>query len=73
MSTIFDKVKAQREMIAGLADILRVLNARTRAAEQRMSESEAELLQYRKLEGFVKELMQEYRDKLAAAEAELRA
>jgi len=54
MIAAFDPLKAAREELAGLNDILRVLMQRERRCEELMSEAENELNAVRKIIGYVR-------------------
>jgi hypothetical protein len=50
----FDPLRAAREELESLGSISRVIAERVRAAEQRAGEAEAEMMAYRKLDGFMR-------------------
>jgi hypothetical protein len=50
--TEFDALKAVREELAALSDVLRVMKLREQAAEAAMGQAEVELNAVRKLRGF---------------------
>jgi hypothetical protein len=64
--TDFDPIKAQREEVAGLADVHRVIATRAREAEQRLAEAEADHDSFVKLSAFVVGLLDEAKAKLRA-------
>lgn len=68
--TEFDPIKAMREELAGLADILSTIQRRERAAEEAMSEAENELNAVRKLRGFASIQIGILREKIAKLERE---
>jgi hypothetical protein len=71
--TAFDPIHAQREMLAGLADVHRVITARSRDSERRLTEAEAEHNALAKIERFVAGLIQDHRAVLVALEVEAEA
>lgn len=52
--TQFDEMRAIREEISGVVDIINTLNVRKRGLEQKMTEAETELNSVTKLHGFAK-------------------
>lgn len=62
--TDFDPLKAQREIVAGLNDVFKVIHSRAREAEQRMTEAEADYNAMLKLETFTKDLLTQAQAKL---------
>lgn len=68
--TDFDPLKAQREIVTGLHDVHKVINARAREAEQRMTEAELDYNSLLKLEGFAKDLLTQAQAKLRELEAD---
>jgi hypothetical protein len=66
----FDPIRAQREIVAGLADVHKVLLARFRQAELELAEAEANANALAKLERFVADLLKEASAKLHALETE---
>lgn len=73
MSTPFDPIRAQREIITGLVDVQKVITARSRDAERRFAEAEAEHYALAKLERFVADLLSEARTKLHTLEVQAEA
>jgi t-SNARE complex subunit (syntaxin) len=71
--TAFDPIRAQREILTGLADVHKVVLARARDAEQRLAEAEAEHNALAKIERFVADLITEAREKLEDLEVEAKA
>lgn len=68
----FDPVRAQREILAGLADVHEVIHARRRDAERRLGEAEIDFNGLSKIERFVAELMEQARLKLNYLEEQAR-
>ena len=68
--TAFDPLRAQREILAGLQDVHKVLLAFAREADGRRAEAEARANALMKLERFVAELESQALSKLRALEAE---
>jgi hypothetical protein len=62
--TDFDPLKAQREIVAGIHDIYRVIQARARSAEQHYAEAESDYNSMMKIEQFTKELLAQAQAKL---------
>lgn len=52
--TTFDPLKAAREELAGLADVMRALTRRENACEEAMAAAETELNAVRKITGYVR-------------------
>jgi hypothetical protein len=53
--TEFDGVKAQREIVNGLREVYNVIQARSRAAQGRLAEAEADANALMKIERWVEE------------------
>ena len=70
MSTEFDAKKAIREEMTGLADVLRVLQAQERRAEEELGRAEVELNAARKLTGFARIELERKRSILQKLELE---
>jgi hypothetical protein len=68
--TPFDPIKAQREILTGLAEVHKVVAARERDAERRLAEAEADRSAFAKIEF---DLMQAARTNLHKLEAEAEA
>lgn len=66
--TDFDPVRAQREILAGLADVHRVILSRSREAERQFAEAEANAGALMKIERFAAQQVTEARAKLKALE-----
>lgn len=64
----FDAIKAQREIIAGLLDVHKVIVARARQAERQHVEAEAEYNSLIKLDRFIDDMLNEAKKKLNALE-----
>lgn len=64
----FDPIKALREELTGLADVMNVIKRRERACEAAIGEAEAELNAIRKIVGFVRIEMEVRREKLLKLE-----
>ena len=71
--TAFDPIKAKREELLGLADVHKLVLLRTRDAERRLAESEADFNALSKMESFVKGLVTDANTKLRALEAQQEA
>ena len=69
MSSDFDPLKAAREEIGGLAEVLRVLKHRERDCEEAMGRAESELNAVRKLRGFCDIQIAQLREEIAKLEA----
>ena len=54
MTADFDPLKAVKEEIAGLSEVLRSISARERVAEEAIGRAEKELNDIRKIAGFVR-------------------
>lgn len=54
MTADFDPLKAVKEEIAGLSEVLRSISARERIAEEAIGRAEKELNDIRKITGFVR-------------------
>jgi len=66
--TEFDAAKAVKEELAGLADVMRIMRQRERAAEEAMAVVETELNAIRKLRGFCEIEISRLRSRLTALE-----
>lgn len=64
----FDPIRAQREIVAGLVDVYKVIQNRKRTAEQRAAEAEIEHTSLAKLESFTRGLLDQATAKLRALE-----
>jgi t-SNARE complex subunit (syntaxin) len=62
--TPFDPIRAQREVIAGLVEVHKVIKTRDREAERRLAEAEADHNALAKIERFIADLIMEAREKL---------
>lgn len=65
----FDPLKAAREELAGLADVLKAIRRRENAAEAIISEAENELNAIRKIRGFCQILIELTEKRIAELEA----
>ena len=70
MSGSFDQMRALREELAGLADVMGAIKARERACEAAIAAAESELNAVRKLVGFVRIEMEKRREQLRKLEME---
>ena len=70
MATEFDPIKALREEIAGLAEVHRVILARTHESERQLAEEEANHNAFLKMEAFMKDILAGKRAQLKALEDE---
>ncbi len=68
--TQFDPIKAAREELVGLADVLKVMRRGENEAEQAMSRAESDLNAIRKLRGYAQLEIERLQSKIAAMEAE---
>ena len=68
--TAFDPIKAQREIITGLADVHKVIGTLSREAERKLAEAEAEHNQLALLDAYVRGELQQAHNKLRVLEAE---
>jgi hypothetical protein len=66
----FDPMKAQRELVNGLADMHKIVINRARDAEKLMAEAEIEHAVLIKISAFSRTLLEEARAKLKALEDE---
>jgi hypothetical protein len=73
MATPFDSLKAQREILIGLADVRAVIGAQTRTAERRRVEAGIEFNALAKIARFVDVLIDDARTKLKVLEAQAEA
>jgi hypothetical protein len=71
--TPFDPLKAQREIMVGLANVRAVIGGRARAAEKHLAEAEAEYNALIKIARFAEGLFEEAVAKLKRLEAEAEA
>jgi hypothetical protein len=69
--TQFDPIRAQHEIISGLEETLHTVRNMRRRAEREMSEVEAALNAYAKLEAVARERLDDERLKLTKLEVEL--
>lgn len=70
MATEFDPLKAAREELTGLMDVLVTLRVRENAAEQMMGQAESELNAVRKLRGFCQDQIARKREQIRKLEPE---
>lgn len=68
--TDFDPLRAQREIVAGLADVHKVVSTRARDAQRALAEAEAEAGALMKIERFAAQAADEAWAKLKALETE---
>jgi len=68
MTTAFDPLKAAREELGGLSDMLRRLQQRERRCEEEMSRAESDLNDTRKIIGYVRIGMDAIRARIAELE-----
>ena len=66
MSSDFDPIRAQRELVAAALGVLNVIKSRAAEAERKIGEAEADLNALRKLEAFAQEKANEERARLNA-------
>lgn len=66
----FDPIRACREELIGLNDIMVTLTRREHAAEEAMSAAEADLNSVRKLRGFCQTIIDALRAKIVKLEAD---
>lgn len=71
--TDFDPLRAQREIVAGFADVLKVLSSLRADAERRLGEAEVAYNNFAKVERWTRAQADAERMKLYALEAETTA
>jgi hypothetical protein len=72
MPTDFDPLRAAREELLGLSQVLTAISLRENAAEERIASAEEELNAVRMLRAYAKQQCEQVRDKIRAIEAEQR-